>query len=223
MRVILVLGITFLANMALAANAAPRLNPQLPLLSEFSSCKKDTSSGDFDSIESCFETDKLQSVMGKPVDGDKSKRHFGWILKKYIDHKRTGSTYYHVSQVAYDCVGKKSIIREVQGTLVVQDQLPRSKTFDLRNWKDAGVTMSSMKSHCPPRKGFVRMNRLEVGIAYAVRKGNRVNVEAVAEDGNEFVFAVNCHSMTYGVGEEPKTPIKPRSVAYEIYKRLCSG
>ena len=214
--------LNYLLGTTLVAYGAPRLSPPLPSLDLFRSYRQDPNPGDFKSIEVCPETIKQLSELGKPVDGDPFKRHFTCRLAKYITYKYEDVVYYNVWQIAFDCKARKAIQRETYGSVFLPNGARSNKSFDLKNWQEfSSVDLLFMKRNCPARPGFVRINNIEIGVAYAVRKGSRVNVEAISDNDSEGVFAIDCSLMTYGFNRQPITPIKPRSVAHEMYKRLC--
>ena len=224
-RRILGFGFACMATSTLAAKAVPRLNPPIPPLESFKDCKPDANPGGFESIDICTTGKLFPADFGLPVDGDLTKRHAFWQLGKYknLSEAKADNTYYSVLQYAFDCRLKKAVYREVYGQVIFSGRPAAYRALDIRKWtaSDAHSSLDFMAANCPPRKGFVRLNNVELGVGYAIRSGRRVNVEAIFDDGAQGVYTVDCGLMTYGYNRQPSSPIKPRSVAHELYKRVC--
>lgn len=205
------------------AVAAPILNPPVPSISSFANCKNSEVAG-FDSYTRCMLPGNLGGIqnLGKPVDGNTQRRHVNWMLDK-MQVAGYDETIYKISQVAFDCYANKAVLRDVY-TFVQNSDLTRiSSPVDLRTWKPADTDLNkTMAIFCPPKEGYVRFGNSQYAIQSAIRKGNRVNVNGLSPTGKEHVIAIDCSTMMFGLDAQPSRPIPPKSVGYNIYKRVCN-
>lgn len=219
---LLLFGLYTLVAIGLDAKAVPRLNPPVPQISSFINCKNRNLAG-FESYERCM----LQGIQGghqnfgKPVDGNPQRRHINWMLEK-MRFTEYDETLYQVKQIAFDCATSKAVLRDAYIFVQRADLARASSPVDLRTWKPEETDFKKiMTAFCPAKDGYVRLNDVQYAINSAIRRGSRVNINAIGESGSEYVFVIECSTMMFGVNKQPDKPIPPKSVGHEIYKRVC--
>ena len=205
--------------------------PLPPSFEKFQDCEFSNDPDPFTSIQICslpFKDSRNQ--VGVAVDGDKSKRNFGWTLSKLTKVDEEGSaTLYIVSQFAYDCKTGKGISRSVLEAINIVGVGLRplsEKTDKYMRWgpwtTPSAKSLEVLKEGCPNQEpGLTRIGELRFQLNQTLRRGDIVNVRAVDSGGREVVFSFDCRSLTFGVNSKPVSPIKPGSVAGEVYKRIC--
>ena len=219
---LLLFGICTLVAIGLDAKAVPRLNPPVPPMSSFANCLNRNSAG-FESYERCMLPGNQggHQNFGKPVDGNPQRRHINWMLDK-MRVAEYDETLYKIKQVAFDCATNKAVLRDASVFIQRPDLTRVSRPVDLRTWKPEESGLDKiMASFCPAKDGYVRLNDVQYAINSAIRRGSRVNVNAIGKSGSEYVFVIECSTMMFGVNTQPDSPISPKSVGYEIYKRVC--
>jgi hypothetical protein len=219
---LLAFGMYAITAIGYDANAAPSLNPPVPPLSSFANCENRNLTG-FESYTRCRlpgNQGGLQNF-GKPVDGNPQRRHINWMLDK-MRIAGYDETVYQITQVAFDCATNKAVLRDVSVFVQNADLTRVSSQVDLRTWKQVESDHKKvMAAFCPVKDGYVRLNDAQYAIHSAIRKGGRVNIDAIGNSGYKYVFVIECSTMMYGVNKQPDKPISPKSVGYEIYKRVC--
>lgn len=76
------------------------------------------------------------------------------------------------------------------------------------------------KTRCPLRPGYSRVGNSILDLRNVVRNNDRVNISGYEFD-KEYLLTLDCRRLTFGIDEEPKTPIPPGSVVLEAYKKIC--
>ena len=219
---LLLFGMYTLVAIGLDAKAVPMLNPPLPPVSSFTNCQNRNTEG-FESHERCILPGDQggRQNFGKPVDGNPQIRHINWMLEK-MRHADYYGTLYQVQQVAFDCATNKSVLRDASAFIQSPDLNRVSIPVDLRTWKPVEFDLDkTFASFCPTKNGYVRINQSQFAINSAIRRGSRVNINAIGKSGSEYVFVIECSTMMFGVNKQPDKPISPKSVGHEIYKRVC--
>jgi hypothetical protein len=219
---LLLFGMYILVAIGLDARAVPRLNPPVPPIGSFANCKN-IEVPDFESFVRCMEPGGqiVYQYFGKPVDGNPRLRHLGWTLEK-MQIKDVDSTLFLIQQAAFDCASGGGVEREAYSFIRRSDLSQKLLPVELQTWKPIEGNYSKIAEQwCPPKDGYVRINQGQYAINSAIRRGSRVNVNAIGKNGFEYVFVVECSTMMYGVNKQPDKPISPKSVGYEIYKRVC--
>ena len=222
MKLGLLISIAALAATGLDAKAVPRLNPPVPPISSFVNCKN-VEVPDIESFIRCMEPGGqiVYQYFGKPVDGNPRLRHLGWILEM-ARIKDVDSTLFLTKQAAFDCASGGGVEREAYSFIRRSDLSQKLLPVELQKWKPIGGNYNKIaESWCPAMDGYVRINQGQYAINSAIRRGSRVNVNAIGENGFEHVFVVECSTMMFGVNKQPDKPIPPKSVGHEIYKRVC--
>lgn len=220
---LLLFGLYTLVAIGLDAKAVPRLNPPVPPISSFANCQNRIYADSYESYERCTlpgNQGGLQNF-GKPVDGNTQRRHINWMLEK-MRFTEYDKTLYQVKQIAFDCATSKAVSRYAYTFVQRADLAQWSSPVDLRTWRPIeGDFKKTMAIFCPAKDGYVRLNDVDYAINSAIRRGSRVNINAIGESGSEYVFVIECSTMMFGVNKQPDKPIPPKSVGHEIYKRVC--
>jgi len=219
---LLLFGLYTLVAIGLDAKAVPRLNPPVPPISSFTNCQNRKTAG-YESYIRCTpprDQGGYQSF-GKPVDGNPQRRHVNWMLDK-MRFAEYDETLYRIKQVAFDCSTNKAILRDASVFVQRADLTRVPSPVDLRTWKPEETDLKKiMAKFCPAKEGYIRFGDVQYGIQSAIRKGNRVNINGLNSSGKEHVVAIDCSTMMFGINTQPESPISPKSVGYEIYKRVC--
>ena len=222
MRLGPLLSVAALAAIGCDANAAPSLNPPVPPISSLTNCQNRNSAGYKSYVRCTLPRDQggIQNF-GTPVDGNPQRRHVNWMLDK-MQFAEYSETLYQVKQIAFDCATSKAVLRDAYIFVQRADLTRVTSPVDLRTWKpEESDYKKIMATFCPAKTGHMRFGDVQYAIQSAIRKGNRVNINGISSSGKEHVVAIDCSTMMFGINTQPGSPISPKSVGYEIYKRVC--
>lgn len=222
MKRLLTLAIANCLAINCQALALPRVKPPVPSFNKFGNCQPVKVDEPFDAGRACINVE-ITEGFGMPVDGNSQRIHSSWRLDEFAIKSGPGEgSIYKIRQFAYDCSTRKSIQREVLSMLALKD-ISHSTTSskEALQWIPMEGDLSFMRRYCPIGKGFLDLNGNLIDVGGAIRSGARANVSARLNSGQDGVFTIDCQYMLFGFNKQPEWPIMPRSVAHEIYKRVC--
>tara|TARA_B100000941_G_scaffold170062_1_gene121171 strand:+ start:227 stop:616 length:390 start_codon:yes stop_codon:yes gene_type:complete len=90
--------------------------------------------------------------------------------------------------------------------------------YKIKNDKNA---IDVVKRNCPVREGYERIGVTQLDFKNALRRGNYRNISTFDGWDFDYTTTIDCKKILIGINDEADQPIKPKSVGYKIFKKVC--
>lgn len=194
----------------------------VPTLEQFKDCKEDGKVRNNFRFYKCNEKDPNIEF---PLIS-KNEVHIAFTHTKAVNDI-LDITLYRTAQMYLDCKNKEISYRTVDlketknGETIdkeITETDEQRTNYKIKNDKNA---IDVVKRNCPVREGYERIGVTQLDFKNALRRGNYRNISTFDGWDFDYTTTIDCKKILIGINDEADQPIKPKSVGYKIFKKVC--
>ena len=194
----------------------------VPTLNQFEDCQVDGEVRNNFTIYKCKEKDPNIEF---PLIS-KDEIHIAFTHTKAVN-EILNINLYTTSQMYLDCKNKEIAYRTVDfketknGVTIDKEITETDEQRTKYKIKKQKTAIDLVKRNCPVREGYERIGKDQYDFKNILKRGNYRNVSAFDGWDYDYTMTVDCKKILIGINDEADIPIKPKSVGYKIFKKVC--